>query len=264
MFHTWRVSYNFPLLAHSTLVQTSPISSNSLHALEIAMEELILPRNLYILAGDLSTPSRLTLYDSNIVLSPSNHYTLTVSSKLGTRVLGRWFYEGTGISTPSSPFDLTVSLNTPTTSLTKEVSVEIIDRTDTTPVRLLAIGDSLTRMGKYVEHVQTILPNVETVGTITYEGENFAREGRGGWTFNKYFNYIGSSEYLDSPFVFPASVSGNAYKGNTADWKKSALLNPQTQPIVACRKWHVVGKTLVLIFMMKRAITKRPNLVMSW
>lgn len=209
-----------PLLAHSTLVQTSPISSNPLHAQEIAMEELILPRNLYILSGDLIAPSRLTLYDSNIVLSPSNHYNLTVSSKLGTRVLGRWFYEGTAPSIPSSPFDLTVSLNTPTTSLTKEVSVEIIDRTDTTPVRLLAIGDSLTRMGKYVEHVQTILPNVETVGTITYEGENFAREGRGGWTFNKYFNYIGSSEYLDSPFVFPTSVSGNAYKGNTADWKK--------------------------------------------
>ena len=67
-----------PLLAHSTLVQTSPISSNPFHAQEIAMEELILPRNLYILSGDLSTPSRLTLYDSNIVLSPSNHYNLTV------------------------------------------------------------------------------------------------------------------------------------------------------------------------------------------
>lgn len=207
-----------PLLNTSTLAQTVPINSNPLHEQEIAMEELILPRNLYILASDLDTPSRLTLYDRNIVLSPSNDYNLTISSTLGTRVLGRWFYESTSI--PSSPFDLALSLNTPMTSLTKNISVEIIDRTDTSPVRLLAIGDSLTRMGKYVEHVQTILPNVETVGTITYEGENFAREGRGGWTFNKYFNYIGSTEYLDSPFVFPTSVSGKFYKGNTADWKK--------------------------------------------
>lgn len=207
-----------PLSNLSTWAQTFPISSNPLHEQEIAMEELILPRNLYILASDLATSSRLTLYDRNIVLAPSNDYKLTISSTLGTRVLGRWFYESTFV--PSSPFDLTLALNTPTTSLTKNVSVEIVDRTNTTPVRLLAIGDSLTRMGKYVEQVQTILPNVETVGTITYEGENFAREGRGGWTFNKYFNYIGSAEYLDSPFVFPTSVSGNSYKGNTADWKK--------------------------------------------
>lgn len=213
-----------PLSNLSTWAQTFPISSNPLHEQEIAMEELILPRSLYILASDLATSSRLTLYDRNIVLAPSNDYKLTISSTLGTRVLGRWFYESTFV--PSSPFDLTLALNTPTTSLTKNVSVEIVDRTNTTPVRLLAIGDSLTRMGKYVEHVQTILPNVETVGTITYEGENFAREGRGGWTFNKYFNYIGSAEYLDSPFVFPTSVSGSSYKGNTADWKKICTAKP--------------------------------------
>lgn len=206
----------------------SPILSNPLHEEEVAMETLILPRNLYILAGDTHTPSRLTLYDRNIVLSPSNAYTLTTQSTFGTRTLGRWFYESLGedVLTLSSPSDLTLTLNTAKNTLTQSMTVEVVDTTDTTPVRLLAVGDSLTRMGKYIEHVQSILPNVETVGTITYKGETIQREGRGGWTFNKYFNYIGSSGYLDSPFVFPTSISGTAYKGNTDDWKKVCVAKP--------------------------------------
>lgn len=209
-------------------VRAEMITSNPFHEQEILMEDLILPRNLYILKGDSTHLSRLTLYYKNLVLSPHNDYTLQTSSSFGKSVLGRWFYESpiSGEVSPSSAFDLNFSLVTPTTSIIKSTSVEIVDSTDETPVRLLAIGDSLTRMGGYIKHLQNLIPNVTSVGTISYPGETIAREGRGGWTFNKYFNFIGLSENLDSPFVFPSSVSGTHYKGNTANWKKIYTAHP--------------------------------------
>lgn len=208
-------------------IRAEMIASNPLHEQEILMDELILPRNLYILKGDSTELSRLTLYYRNLVLSPHKDYSLQTSSPFGRSVLGRWFYESvvSGEALPTSAFDVDFSLTTPTSSLNKTISVEVVDTTDETPVRLLAIGDSLTRMGGYIERVQNLLPNVESVGTITYAGETIAREGRGGWTFKKYFNFIGSSDYLDSPFIFPTSVSGSHYKGNTADWKKICTAN---------------------------------------
>ena len=198
------------------------IASNPSHNWEITLEELLLPRTLYTLESTSTLSSRLSLYQRNLVLSPHTNYTLTTSSPLGTSTLGRWFYDSpiTNATIRFAPFELMFSLTTPNCGINRRISVETVDFKDTTPVRLLSIGDSITRMGGYVEQVQTVLPNTATVGTISYANEKIAREGRGGWTLKKYFTYIGSSDYLDSPFLFPTTVSGAHYKGNTADWKK--------------------------------------------
>ena len=198
------------------------IASNPLHEHEISMDELLLPRTLYTLDSTSAFNSRLTLYHRNMVLSPTTNYTLATSSIIGSHALGRWFYDSP-MANPYAqfdPFNLQVTLSTTYCGINKNISVETIGFENTTPVRLLAIGDSITRMGGYVKQVQDILPNVTTVGTITYANEDIAREGRGGWTLKKYFTYIGSSEYLDSPFLFPTTISGGQYKGNTSDWKK--------------------------------------------
>lgn len=210
------------------IIRLQMIASNPNHQQEISMDALLLPRSLYLLQGDHSSPSRFTFFTKNAILTPYTTYSMKTSAPYGTSVFGRWFYENNtnNLLAPSTCFNLSLSLSTPQSSLKESTTVEVVNTEDTTPIRLMAIGDSLTRIGTYVEHIQNILPNVETVGTICYLNENFAREGRGGWTFNKYFTYINTSDTLDSPFLFPTSVDGTHYKGNTADWKKICTAHP--------------------------------------
>ena len=226
------------------------IASNPSHNWEVTLEELLLPRTLYTLESTSTLSSRLSLYERNLVLSPHTNYTLTTSSPLGTSTLGRWFYDSplTNANIHFAPFEVQFSLTTPNCGINRRISVETVDFKDTTPVRLLSIGDSITRMGGYVEQVQNVLPNTATVGTISYANEKIAREGRGGWTLKKYFTYIGSSDNLDSPFLFPTTVSGTHYKGNTADWKK--VINASATDITygglqkMARGWQDTGNYL--------------------
>lgn len=203
-------------------VRAEMIASNPLHAQQISMSTLLMPRNLYVLKGQIDAPSRLTLYYRNLCLTPFTQYSLTSQSFYGHTLAGRWYYESGKMDevVPNAPFSLDFSLTTPTTVMNTRTAVEVVEQSNTSPVRLLAIGDSLTRMGNYLGQVEKVLTNADTVGTITYPGETIAREGRGGWTLKKYFTLIGSADTLDSPFVFPTTVSGSQYKGNTVDWKK--------------------------------------------
>ena len=224
-------AFSLPVLADDTTdreaIRAQMIASNPLHNEQISMDALLLPRNLYILKGNTEALSRVTLYHRNVYLSPFSDAKLSNSSSYGTTLLGRWFYESNihSLEVPKEAFKLNFSLSTPVSTTNTATNVEIVEQTNTNPVRLLAIGDSLTRMGGYLEQVESVLTNVETVGTVSYTNETIAREGRGGWTLNKYFSYIGTSEYLDSPFVFPTNVSGSQYKGNTVDWKKICTAN---------------------------------------
>lgn len=192
------------------------------------VEGILLPRNLYILQGSQNVAERYNIYHKNAVLALLVDYQLDCLSPYGISLPGRWnFQSGSTTSiAPFEPFDITLNLKQGITTTTKTASVEVVNTSNTTPVRLLAIGDSLTRSGIYLEQVQKKLPNVTTVGSRVYPGETTPREGRGGWTLEKYFNNINSSE-LDSPFVFPVNVSGSHYKGNTRDWKNICYTNPK-------------------------------------
>lgn len=203
-------------------VRQEMIASNPLHEQQIALDTLLMPKKLYVLKGEQNAPSRLTLFYRNICLSPFTNYSLTTQSVYGMNLEGRWFYESNGSSflEASTPFNLDFSLTTPTSIVNTRTQVEVVEQKNTEPIRLLAIGDSLTRMGDYLTQVQKVLKNTTTVGTITYPGETIAREGRGGWTLKKYFTLIGQTDTLDSPFVFPTTISGSQYKGNTLNWQK--------------------------------------------
>lgn len=232
------------------VIRAQMIASNPFHHLEVSMDALLFPKNLYILEGTLRKPSRLSLYYRNLVLSPSNDYHFDFSYNQGTSYTGRWFYESPATIQGDnlSDFDLHATLVTPQSTVTAKTHVEIVPQTVTTPSRLLAIGDSLTRMGDYLTQVETILKDVETVGTITYPGETIAREGRGGWTLKKYFTYIDNPTYLDSPFLFPTSVSGEQYKGNTLDWQKICKAHPSDKTYGGLQKiargWKDTGDYL--------------------
>lgn len=192
------------------------------------IESLLLPRYLYILQDANTGDVRYNLFLKNAILSNESRFTVYVGSDYGYDLTGRWLYKQTDefdMANPGVPFELQLSVEgTSGNIMHQTISVEIVDSSEETPVRLLPIGDSLTRAGIYLTEVMDSLENVQTVGTRIYPTESHPREGRGGWTLEKYFTSINSSD-LDSPFVFPVGVEGKHYKGNTRDWQSICYTN---------------------------------------
>lgn len=190
-------------------------------------DDLLLPRNLYILKGNVAE-ERLNIFYKNALLTLSSTYNVSTYSPYGNSVYGRWLYKSSSNTpfTPTEPFEFNMIAKTENGFVTKSSKVEIVDTTNNTPIRLLPIGDSLTRAGVYLSQIERKLPNITFLGTRSYPTDGIpSREGRGGWTLEKYFTSINSSE-LDSPFVFPTTISGTHYKGNTRDWKTICYENP--------------------------------------
>ena len=214
------------------------------------VEGLLLPKELFILEGTNTTVENYTIFNKNAFLSQFSNYNLNVVSSYGIASEDSWsFKTGSLNEYPlNKRFDLNFYLSNDTTLAEQNVSVELVDTSNTTPVRLLAIGDSLTRAGIYLNQVEKKLPNVKVLGTRVYETDGIsAREGRGGWTLNRYFTAINSSE-LDSPFMFPTTIDGARYKGNTRDWKNICYTD-STNPIYAgfqtiARDWKSKGPYL--------------------
>lgn len=227
------LSLSLSLSAQTTLTSNRNVvlssDGTSIYSADYNIEDILLPRYLYLLQGTPEKVGRYNLYFKNVVLSNSKTNYIDLYSTAGQMYTGRWLYKDTfeNGQLQNSTFNVTLNATSSDNSsfLNKTMQVEVINKSNESPVRLLAIGDSLTRAGIYLTQVQNTLPNVTTVGTRIYPGELHPREGRGGWTFERYFKNINSSD-LDSPFVFPVDVSGTHYKGNTRDWKNICYDNP--------------------------------------
>ena len=220
--------------AESTTAETSTIKFNSslLPILtkqdpandyaNLIKDSLLIPRNFYLLNNKNVGGGFSVLY-RNALLTLYPEYSVCFSaSERGENQMDRWFYAN-GLSTGT--FDVTFTANTPATSIQKTSTMHVVDTSDATPVRLLPIGDSLTRAGVYLSRIKEQLPNVTIYGTREYYDDGLpAREGRGGWTLDNYFNNICSS--LDSPFLFPKDVPAENYKGNAQNWRKICYESP--------------------------------------
>lgn len=213
------LSQETTILANDFNLNTSlnkPIDYSNLN-----IEGLLLPRNLFVLSPINSNLDSANIFYNNAILSNNINTYLTFDSLYGSSNDVSWSLTNDtyiGAATSDS-FDVNVTLNNNGISTLATTNVELVNTSNTEPIRLLAIGDSLTRAGSYLKHIENVLPNATILGTRFYEGDGMpAREGRGGWTLDKYFTAINSSE-LDSPFIFPANISGKHYKGNTRDWK---------------------------------------------
>ena len=194
----------------------------------ITEDKLLIPRNLYVLKGSALSSERTNIFYRNALLSLSENFMVSATSPYGQCLTGRWLYKTVSDESlmPSEPFNIDFIARTDNGYTTQSTTVEIVDTSNTTPVRLLPIGDSLTRAGVYLSQVVNSIPNVTTLGTRYYPTDSIpVREGRGGWTLEKYFTFIDSAQ-LDSPFVFPTTVSGEHYKGNTRDWKAICYTDP--------------------------------------
>lgn len=230
--------------------ETTTIQTETLDYSNLNVEGLLLPRKLFVLQGNATSTENFAIFNKNILLSPFTNTHLTLTSPYGITSEEGWSFK-TGFLNDyplNHSFDLDFYVSNGTSITQESVAVELVDTSNDTPVRLLPIGDSLTRAGVYLSQIQKKLPNVSVVGTRVYETDGIpAREGRGGWTLDRYFTAINSSE-LDSPFMFPTSIDGKRYKGNTRDWKNICYAD-STNPIYAgfqtiARDWKNKGPYL--------------------
>ena len=195
----------------------------------ITEDQLLLPRNLYILKGDYFSTEKLNIFHQNALLSLSEFASLSSACTYGQNLTGRWLLQSPSWEgdVPPESFELSLTARTSNGEIMGATTIELVDKTNTTPIRLLPIGDSLTRAGAYLSQVKRSIPNVTTLGTRFYPEDGMpTREGRGGWTLEKYCTSINSDE-LDSPFVFPTTISGERYRGNTRDWQAICYKSPK-------------------------------------
>lgn len=105
--------------------------------------------------------------------------------------------------------------------LRKDISIKCCVSTDGIPIKVCAVGDSITQMGEYVKWAYGLLQNVKFVSSFD-KGSEYANEGRGGWSLGRYFvkstKGITSCVGSLSPFIHP--VSDGYYWGSTKEVKE--------------------------------------------
>ncbi len=90
----------------------------------------------------------------------------------------------------------------------KTVEMIPVEKRFSSQLNVLAIGDSMTRGARYLEHIQSKLYKVNFKGTRSFNGLLY-HEGRGGWTLGNYLSNTGDEP---SPFLFPKGIDN--YYGN--------------------------------------------------
>jgi hypothetical protein len=189
------------------------------NSVSIADIDIVIPSEYPVLSG---SGSESNIYFDYAIQSIVDLDQVDIVSSNGTQLSECWrllpvaehdVVGGDSFSLDFGIYNSDRSLNNSVTT-----SIKVVEPADTGDVRLLVIGDSITRNGAYVKQVQDVLPNCETVGLRQYGGETFAREGRGGWQLSTYFTRFGNLTTGDSPFLCPIGVAANLYFGNTNQW----------------------------------------------
>lgn len=185
---------------------------------EKSEQAIILPKNIYVLKGSDESPIVTNLVFRNIINEDYN--AISFKSNLGKQLKDRWEITTNKKTTiTSAPLEIVINPKNSSEKRELTTNIKVINKENTKNIKLLSIGDSMTRPNVYGKQVQELLPNVSTLGTRTFDDGKTNGEGRGGWTINYYVNRIGDKTGVDSPFLFPISVPGTQYLGNTAFWK---------------------------------------------
>ena len=208
---------------------------------------ILVPNNLYIIKDSILEGNTQYLFNNNADLMSRDTRIMKVESTYGTAFNNGWKLSTKDIQ-EGIPNNFEVKYSTPYNGESEIINVELVDKSNKEEVRLLAIGDSLTRAGEYLNEIDRQLNNIKFYGTREYSNDGLpAREGRGGWKVDMYMNDIGT-EKLDSPFVFPIGVDGDKYRGNTYEWRKICYETPNEHTYAGFQKlargWKTKGEYL--------------------
>lgn len=181
---------------------------------QIIHNEALLPtpptlaQRVYAVEG---TPSIIRF--NNVIYAPvENSLLFNVESPVGAQYDGYYLWHPKK-EEQSKPFTLNIHSGTDFSLLAElksELVVSSVDaNTSGTTIRWIAIGDSLTAPGFYIDGtlktLEKLMPGVqvEPVGTTEGKGKPGIRhEGRGGWTWKRYLQEHTGNPQRISPFVF--------------------------------------------------------------
>lgn len=141
------------------------------------------------------------IYYDNVVHFPENH-SLEIECPVGT--IGEDFWSFTPVDGDEGlyRFAMTIRDEADEVVASEETILAVIRQSASSqPLRLMAIGDSLTAPGRYQQTLALHMTNAgiafETLGTVSNSGFNY--EGYGGNSFQR---YLEGPYYFRSPFVY--------------------------------------------------------------
>lgn len=186
---------------------------------------IVLPSQLHLISG---VESKLVhaRYIESLAL---DHHVKVEAAGNGSRLGDQWKVTPTAAATYTSTISVLDRAYATVTSKTIAVTQHSAAAIAAVPVRHLAIGDSITRNGAYAGYAATQVGGV-TVGSRSYNNGVLNVEGRGGWALTNYMTQIGSLLAGDSPFLFPTTIAGPNFWGNTEFWRKVGYVSMATLP----------------------------------
>jgi lysophospholipase L1-like esterase len=190
-----------------------PLSESEVaKAVKWAVNDLALPSNQYFLANEQNNIYYQAIQRRHV---PSLFYTRITGTGMHNR-------ERQARITPTAAGSIALTsrlYDGEFDILSTKTSTAIVasKTTPTTPIKLLAIGDSQTFQGFWLGKIQEVIPEITTLGIRA--GSNITtvmHEGRSGWTLDNLFTRHGNFGFNGfTPFMHPA---GQRYMGTTRSW----------------------------------------------
>lgn len=189
---------------------------------------ILLPQKISILRNKKNQDIAIdreeyNIYYQNIIYPYSDNYDIQIECKYGKNLGHCWRLSD--FSDDMSTFDFTLNIYGDYGKLlaSKTSVIEIVEKKACEEIKLLCIGDSMTRSEIYIQQAVDKARNIKTVGlrNIAY---NVNHEGRGGWSSYIYlersYEDEANGKYGVSPFLFPTGYSAKEYFGNKRFWDK--------------------------------------------
>lgn len=179
---------------------------------------IALPREIYILRPAERQNIRIDneqfhIYFKNIILPLKNEWDVVIDCEYGCNHGDFWRIEAFPYNKNSFPLVLKLYDEFGEKIAEKGTTIRLVDKNKWQDFCVLPIGDSMTHSHIYIDHLVNKLKNIKTKGIRTFDGTVFT-EGRGGWSYNEYFNSVTFTTGGASPFLFPKGVAGKEYYGD--------------------------------------------------
>ena len=125
-----------------TEMDTTPVINYS----NTDIESILVPREIYILKSSVMKKNPYLIFKDSLALTKDKKVKVDMVGSYGYFLEDRWKLSEDILKTMnvSDKFSMNFNLSQ---SVTMTSTIELIDTKNTKPVRLLAIGDSLTRTG---------------------------------------------------------------------------------------------------------------------
>lgn len=179
---------------------------------------IVLPSKVYVLRPKekediVRDKEEFSIYFSNIILPLKEEFDVRVECEFGANYGDFWRINTFPYDRDSFPLTIAVYDGYGCRVAEKSCTICLVDKKKSAEFAVMPIGDSMTHNTFYMDHLVSRLKNITTRGLRCFNGHSHS-EGRGGWTYERYFTSNTICWGGTSPFVFPKNVAGKDYYGD--------------------------------------------------